>query len=202
MNDGHIKKVNRQTDKGLSVGALLNKIFFTDFAKGFGLTFKYMVSKTVTLQYPDVEKWVPYERYRGRHTLNRDPQGRELCVACELCVKACPTSCITVVPEEDDSGRGITDRVAKVWRVDLVRCMYCGYCEDACPTTAVRLSREYETACLDYSCTKIERDQLLEPISVPASIKGGTVWKARYERGRGEGPTVKADFDKKRKHFW
>ncbi|MEE8575101.1 MAG: hypothetical protein V3T30_06785, partial [Thermodesulfobacteriota bacterium] len=74
--------------KGLSVGDILNRVFFIDFIKGFALTGKYTVSKTVTLQYPDVEKWVPYERFRGRHELHRDDQGRELCVACELCVRA------------------------------------------------------------------------------------------------------------------
>ena len=73
-------------------------------------------------------------------------------------LKACPTDCITVIPMEDDTGRGITDRVAKVWKIDLVRCLYCGFCEDACPTTAVRMGREFELACYDRSDTLMERE--------------------------------------------
>src|SRR3989338_2848842 len=124
--------------------SILKKIFFIDLIKGLSLTLKYNVSKSITIRYPDEEKWVPYQRFRGLHTLNRDAQGRELCVACELCAKICPTQCITVIPMEDDTGRGIADRVAKMYEINLVRCMFCGFCEDACPTTAIRMGREYE----------------------------------------------------------
>jgi NADH-quinone oxidoreductase subunit I len=163
--------------------ALLKKIFFVDILKGMSLTVKYNVSKSITLRYPDDEKWIPYSRFRGLHTLNRNEEGRELCVACELCSMSCPTGCITVVPMEDDTGRGIADRVAKVWKVDLVRCLFCGYCEDACPTTAVRLGRAYELACFDYRRTEREREELLEPQEIPESLPGGVVVKARFERG-------------------
>ena len=179
----------------------LTKILFIDFLKGLTLTLFYSLSEEVTLEYPDKEKWIPYQRFRGRHTLNRDEEGRELCVACELCSKACPTDCITVIPMEDDTGRGITDRVAKVWKVDLVRCLFCGYCEDACPTTAVRLGREYELACIDKSCTHMEREALLEPTSVPESQEGGIRVRARLEKGP-DGIRVIPDFTKKRKSFW
>jgi NADH-quinone oxidoreductase subunit I len=180
---------------------LLQKIFFVDFLKGLTLTLYYGLTKEVTLQYPDKEKWIPYQRFRGRHTLNRDEEGRELCVACELCSKACPTDCITVIPMEDDTGRGIIDRVAKVWEVDLVRCLFCGYCEDACPTTAVRLGREFELACYERGSAVYERDKLLEPTSVPEHQEGGIRVKARLVKDA-DGIRVVPDFTKKRKSFW
>lgn len=181
--------------------ALLKKIFLVDLVKGLSVTLGYNVSKSVTMKYPDEEKWIPYERFRGLHTLNRDDQGRELCVACELCSKACPTDCITVIPMEDDTGRGIADRVARVWRVDLVRCLFCGYCEDACPTTAVRLGRDYELACFDFSCTVREREELLEPQEIPESLSGGYIVKARFKRSR-EGIRVRPELEGKRKYWW
>ncbi len=181
--------------------ALLKKIFFVDILKGMSLTVKYNFSKSITLRYPDDEKWVPYSRFRGLHTLNRDPEGRELCVACELCSRACPTDCITVIPMEDSTGRGIADRVARVWKVDLVRCLFCGYCEDACPTTAVRLGRDYELACFDFSCTVREREELLKPQEIPESIPGGYIVKARFERSK-EGVRVRPDLEGKRKYWW
>lgn len=186
---------------GIDILDLVKKVLFTDFVKGLRVTLGYNVSKSITTKYPDEEKWVPYRRFRGVHTLSRDENGRELCVACELCVKACPTSCITVVPMEDDTGRGIADRVAKVWKVNLVRCLYCGYCEDACPTRAVRLSREYELACSDFACTVRNREQLLVPQPVPESIEGGLVAKARLERSL-SGIKVTADLKVAKKRAW
>ncbi len=187
--------------KGVDILDLIKKVLFTDFVKGLKITLGYNVSKSITHRYPDDEKWVPYRRFRGVHTLNRDEKGRELCVACELCVKACPTSCITVVPMEDDTGRGIADRVAKVWKVNLVRCMYCGYCEDACPTRAVRLGREYELACSDFACTVRNKEELLLPQPVPESIEGGLVAKARLERSL-SGIKVTADLKATKKRAW
>jgi NADH-quinone oxidoreductase subunit I len=175
---------NDNNKYGTQLLALIKRIFFVDLLKGLTLTLSYNVSRSVALKYPDEEKWIPYQRFRGLHTLNRDDRGRELCVACELCSKACPTDCITVIPMEDDTGRGIADRVARVWRVDLVRCLFCGYCEDACPTMAVRLGRDYELACYDLSCTVREREELLEPQEIPESLPGGFVIKARFERGK------------------
>lgn len=167
---------------GFNLIDLIKKVVFTDFVKGLAITFGYNVSRAISIRYPDEEKWVPHRRWRGLHTLNRDANGRELCVACELCSKACPTGCITVIPMEDDTGRGIADRVAKVWKVDIVRCLYCGYCEDACPTRALRLGREYELACWDQRCTVKQREELLIPQPIPESIEGGFVVRARLEK--------------------
>ncbi|MBI5885399.1 MAG: NADH-quinone oxidoreductase subunit I [Deltaproteobacteria bacterium] len=179
---------------------LIKKVLFTDFVKGLVITFGYNVSmdSVITVKYPDEEKWIPYRRFRGLHTLNRTADGRELCVACELCSKACPTRCITVIPMEDNTGRGISDRVAKVWKVDLVRCLFCGYCEDACPTRAVRLGREYELACFDRNCAVKNREELLRPQPVPEEMSGGVVAKARL-RTTPDGIEVVADLSETRK---
>ncbi len=185
-------------DSGSRIIDFIRKAVFMDFIKGLHVTLRYNVSRSITLRYPDEEKWVPYRRFRGMHTLNKDEEGRELCVACELCSKACPTNCITVIPMEDDTGRGIADRVAKVWKVNLVRCLFCGYCEDACPTTAVRLGRDYELACTDLSCALKQRDELLLPQSTPQFVEGGVRAKARFVRGK-DGIKVVADFNRIKK---
>lgn len=181
-----------------SIADLFKKIFFIDFIKGLWVTFGYGVKPTITERYPDEEKWIPYRRFRGVHNLWRDEQGRELCVACELCSKICPTDCITVIPMEDDTGRGIADRVPKVWDVDLARCLFCGYCEDACPTTAIRLGREYEFAAYDLESAVLHLEELLEPQPVPESFKGGVHAKARFIRDQ-DGIKVTADISDTRK---
>ncbi|HMC62369.1 MAG TPA: hypothetical protein VKJ01_24450, partial [Candidatus Solibacter sp.] len=53
-------------------------------AKGMGITFKEMMSPTVTDYYPD-EPPKFEERFRGVHVLQRDENGMEKCVACFLC---------------------------------------------------------------------------------------------------------------------
>ncbi|MDP2683244.1 MAG: NADH-quinone oxidoreductase subunit I [Deltaproteobacteria bacterium] len=180
--------------------SIFKNIFFIDFIKGLSLTLKYNASKSITMRYPDEEKWLPYQRFRGLHTLNRDAQGRELCVACELCAKACPTKCITVIPMEDNTGIGISDRIAKVYEINLVRCMFCGFCEDACPTTAIRMGRDYELACFSLDCALAVKERLLEPREMPQELEGGYVVKAMLEKTK-EGLKVTADLTKK-KRWW
>ena len=41
---------------------------------GLGITFRNMLSKPVTICYPEVKRTMP-ERYRGRHFLTRDENG-------------------------------------------------------------------------------------------------------------------------------
>ena len=174
---------------------LIKKVFFVDFIKGLRVTFGYNVSKSITERYPDEEKWIPYRRFRGVHQLWRDEQGRELCVACELCSRICPTDCITVIPMEDDTGRGIADRVPRVWDVDLARCLFCGYCEDACPTRAIRLGREYEVATEDLATAILHRDELLIAGPVPEDFEGGVLAESRFVRDKGSIKVV-ADLSK------
>lgn len=176
----------------------VKKALFTDFIKGLNITLKYNFSKSITLRYPDDEKWIPHKRWRGLHTLNKDDKGRELCVACELCAKACPTNCITVVPMEDDTGKGITDRIAKVWTVDLVRCLFCGYCEDACPTRALRLGRDYELSVIDIKGTFKTKKELLQQKDIPEGVEGGVIAKARFVR-TDDGIKVVADLGQTKK---
>ncbi|MCK4738712.1 MAG: NADH-quinone oxidoreductase subunit I [Deltaproteobacteria bacterium] len=188
------KKENSIIDCAVS---LAKKVLFIDFIKGLSVTLSCFFTKPITMQYPDKEKWVPYPRYRGLHNLNRDEKGRELCVACELCSKACPTDCITVVPMEDDNGVGISDRIAKIWEVNLVRCLFCGYCEDACPTLAIRLGRDYEAATTDFSTMVLNKETLLKPQEIPETHGGGVVVKARYGNTN-EGIKVKPDLLRQR----
>lgn len=185
----------KKQDTKIKTVELIKKVFFVDFIKGLRVTFGYNVSRSITERYPDEEKWIPYRRFRGVHQLWRDEQGRELCVACELCSRICPTDCITVIPMEDDTGRGIADRVPKVWDVDLSRCLFCGYCEDACPTRAIRLGREFEFASEDLESAILHVDQLLIPGPVPEDFEGGVLAECRFVRDK-DGIKVVADLNK------
>ena len=133
---------------------------------GMGVTFKNMVSKPVTFQYPEEKRTMP-ERYRGRHFLNRDENGLEKCIGCSLCSINCPVGCIHVVSAENDPENRVSlgERYAEVYEINLLRCIYCGYCEEACPVDAVVLREHYELADYDrdtYIATK--GDLLVYPV--------------------------------------
>jgi len=148
--------------------------FFLDLLNGLSLTLKYMFSKSVTMQYPDKEKWAPYPRHRGHHFLRTDEHGENKCVACELCAKICPCDCITVIPYEDEKG----NRRPLVYDVDMARCLYCGLCEDSCPVDAIALGSEYEYASYSAAELVVGRDSLLEMTG--KTEQDGSVVKARY----------------------
>src|SRR5215467_11667025 len=68
--------------------------------KGFSVTFRNMLRKPVTENYP--EEPVHFEaRYRGIHILHRDENGLEKCVGCFLCAAACPARCIYIEAAEN-----------------------------------------------------------------------------------------------------
>jgi formate hydrogenlyase subunit 6/NADH:ubiquinone oxidoreductase subunit I len=56
--------------------------------KGLGITLRYMFSPAVTVQYP-FEKLELSDRYRGALAFHPD-----ICIACDMCVRACPSSCV------------------------------------------------------------------------------------------------------------
>ena len=154
----------------------IGSVFFLDLIGGLALTMKYMFSKTVTMQYPDKEKWVPYPRYRGHHILRRDENGENKCVACELCSKICPCYCITVVPHETEEGK----RRPRVFDVDMARCLYCGLCEDACPEEAIALGSAFEYSAYQSQDLLVGRDELLNAKGKTEQGEGGTVVSAQF----------------------
>ena len=87
---------------------------------GMGVTFKNMLSKPVTFQYPEHKRVMP-DRYRGRHFLNRDDEGLEKCIGCSLCSINCPVNCIHVVSAENDPNNPVSkgERYAEVYEINL-----------------------------------------------------------------------------------
>ena len=111
-----------------------------DEVKGFAVTMKRLFRPNVTINYPE-ERRLMAPRFRGLPALRTDPEtGEALCVACGLCARICPTSCLEmhVIPSEEG------DRELGEFILRAGRCMFCGLCSQVCPVDAITMSQEYE----------------------------------------------------------
>jgi NADH-quinone oxidoreductase subunit I len=137
-------------------------------AKGLSVTFKEMLSPTVTEYYPE-EPAKFEERYRGAHVLARDENGMEKCVACFLCAAACPSDCIYIEAAENTAQTRISggERYAKVYNIDYNLCIFCGYCVEACPTDAIIHGHGFEVASYNTSTLVKRKEDMLEPRREP-----------------------------------
>jgi NADH-quinone oxidoreductase subunit I len=135
-----------------------------DPLKGFGVTFKNLLHKPVTIGYPE-NKTPVYPRFRGRHRLWTFDDGLEKCVGCSLCAAACPADCIRVVAEENTPENRVSagERYARIYEINMARCIFCGYCEVACPFDAITLEHSYELSEYTREALIYTKDVLLEP---------------------------------------
>jgi NADH-quinone oxidoreductase subunit I len=136
------------------------------FIRAMGVTLKHFFKKPITVQYPE-EKVRIYPRFRGRHELQRDEDGLELCVGCGLCAAICPSGAIYVEAaentEEERYSKG--ERYARIYEINMTRCIFCGYCEEACPTGALKLQHEFALADYDRGSLVYDKARLLRPAS-------------------------------------
>jgi NADH-quinone oxidoreductase subunit I len=79
----------------------------------------------------------PKDRTRGVIALDA-----QACTSCMLCVRECPTWCITLEAHQEhvDEPGARRPRVVNVldrFEINYAQCMYCGICVDACPHDAL-----------------------------------------------------------------
>ena len=119
---------------------------------GLRVTLKYLTSRPITVEYPDVLPEVP-DQWRGWHAYEMDR-----CIMCRLCERVCPIQCITIETAEDEEGK----RYPLTYELDASRCIFCGYCEEACPVGAIFLGKTYEWVEAQRGPLLMDTEKLLE----------------------------------------
>jgi len=147
--------------------------------RGLWTTFREMLVKPVTIQYPEQKREVR-PRFRGRHELKRYDNGLEKCIGCALCAAACPADAIFVeaAANTDEERYSPGERYASTYEINYLRCIYCGFCEDACPTQAIVLEKSYEMSFTNREDAIYTKAKLLVPVP-----QGGQATPQKVEPG-------------------
>jgi len=120
------------------------------------VTLRTMLSKTVTVQYPEERIELP-ERTRGVIALLE-----ENCTVCMLCSKECPCWCIYIEGHKVTTpGKRKPVNALDLFAIDYGLCMYCGICVEVCPFDALHWSPFFEYTSYTYEGMVHEADVLI-----------------------------------------
>ena len=122
------------------------RLYIPQILGGMATTLRHMgqslLGRKMTVQYPEEQRTLRTENYRGVHRLNKDKDERVACVACFMCSTACPAHCIHI--EAGESPWEDREKYPVKFDIDELRCIYCGMCEEACPVDAIELTPQYD----------------------------------------------------------
>jgi NADH-quinone oxidoreductase subunit I len=89
----------------------------------------------------------------------------EACTSCMICVRECPTWCITVDSHDEQvsepgARRPRTVSVLDLFAIDFGLCMYCGICVDVCPFDALAWAPAFDYSSAERSAMVHETERL------------------------------------------
>ena len=110
---------------------------------GLGITACEFFKPVVTEQYPWDVPVIP-ARFRGHiELIKNEKTGRSNCIVCGMCMRSCPSGCITVAGKKPE---GEKKKVLTKYQLDFTKCSLCGTCIESCKFNAIQFSREYNLA--------------------------------------------------------
>lgn len=149
------------------------RLFLPQILDGMKTTLAHMgrslLQRPITVQYPDEQRTLRVENYRGVHRLNRDSDGRVACVACYMCSTACPAHCIHI--EAGESPWHDREKYPVKFDIDELRCIYCGMCEEACPVDAIELTHHYDLVGRTREEMILDKEELLSIYDATKHVK-------------------------------
>ncbi len=138
---------------------------------GMDVTMGEYVTPKVTEQYPENRKTQHIaERHRATLVMPHDENGKNKCVACTMCEKACPNGTIKIESTMVSTADGKKKRLLLDYRYDLGDCMFCQLCVNACNFGAIKFVNDFEQAVFD-------RNVLVQHLNIAPSAED----MAQYE---------------------
>ena len=137
------------------------------FLEGLKVTLKTALRKPVTDQYPDPEqRHQVAPRYMGFPALLWDYDVPEpYCTGCMVCIRACPTQCMSAEMMDNPKHADATSRRRKIvdtFEINLGRCILCGICVDVCNFDAIEMSHEHELSKYERNGNRVDLTELLD----------------------------------------
>lgn len=132
---------------------------------GLGVTWREYFTKKVTEQYPENRKTEHIaERHRGTLIMPHDENGKNKCIACTLCEKACPNGTIKITSTMVTTPEGKKKKLLTDYQYDLGDCMFCQLCVNACPQDAIKFVKDFENSVFD-------RTKLVQHLNIPPKME-------------------------------
>ncbi len=131
------------------------------------VTVRTALRRPVTAQYPDPSKRQPVaEGFMGFPALTWDEDVREpYCTGCMVCVRDCPTQCMSAVMDDNPKhaeGASRRRKIVREFEINLGRCILCGICVDVCNFDAIEMSHEHELSKYERNGNRVDLTRLLE----------------------------------------
>ena len=147
--------------------------------RGMLITIRWLFRKPVTAHYPD--QHLPVQpRYMGFPALLWDETSSEpFCTGCMVCVRECPTQCMTAVMYDNPNFAGGTShrrKLIRAFEINFNRCILCGICVDVCNFDAIEMTHEHELASFARNGA---RAALPDLIAMGRKFQEETGWRAR-----------------------
>ena len=137
------------------------------FLEGLLVTVRTALRRPVTAQYPDPRMRIEVaDRYMGFPALTWDYDVTEpYCTGCMVCVRDCPTQCMTAVMKDNprhEEGKSRRRKIIDQFEINLGRCILCGICVDVCNFDAIEMSHEHELSKYERNGNRVDLEQLLQ----------------------------------------
>jgi NADH-quinone oxidoreductase subunit I len=153
-------------------------------AKGILMTVKTALRKPVTIQYPKQHAPIP-DRYMGFPALTWDHEvGEPYCVGCMVCVRNCPTQCMSGTMMDNPlraEGKSTRRKMVQTFEINLSRCILCRICVEVCNFDAIEMSHEHEISTFTRGGRRVDLPLLLE---MGRKYQRGSAWQPPSKKAK------------------
>ncbi len=91
--------------------------------------------------------------------------GEPYCTGCMVCVRECPTQCMSATMKDNPQhaeGKSKRRKIIDEFEINLNRCILCGICVDVCNFDAIEMSHEHEQSRYMRDGSRADLSELLE----------------------------------------